>query len=110
MTNLPQLTVGEAVLYSRERAVGLIYKVYERGPGERPGVQLLLSRGGRDLSGFSAEEADRFLQPLEHTGLRYEFTHVGQLHADYHRGLFAAAFATARLLAGFQDPRYLDVP
>ncbi|MBD2769414.1 hypothetical protein IC235_16110 [Hymenobacter sp. BT664] len=109
MTNFPQLTVGETVLYSRERAVGLIYEVYERGPGERPGVQLLLS-DGRELSGFSAEEADRFLQPLGHTGLCYEFTHVGQLHADYHRGHFAAAFARARLLARFQDPRYLDVP
>ncbi|MCC3160177.1 hypothetical protein LJ737_23275 [Hymenobacter sp. 15J16-1T3B] len=104
-----QLTVGDAVLYPREHAVGLIYEVYERGPGERPGVQLLLSRGGRDLSGFSAEEADQFLVPLGHTGLRYEFTHVGQLHADYRRGHFAA-FATARLLAGFQDPRYLAVP
>ncbi|RPD43973.1 hypothetical protein DNI29_22960 [Hymenobacter sediminis] len=102
-----QLIVGDAVLYPREHAVGLIYEVYGRGAGERPGVQVLLS-DGRDLSGFSAEEADQFLQPLGHTGLRYEFLHVGQLHADYHRGHFAAAFATARLLAGFRDPRYLS--
>ncbi|GAA4367838.1 hypothetical protein GCM10023185_40060 [Hymenobacter saemangeumensis] len=101
------LTVGEAVLYPREQAVGLIYEVYERGPGVRPGVQVLLS-DGRDLSGFSAEEADEFLQPVGHTGLAYAFTHVGQLHADYHRGHFAEAFATARLLAGFRHIRYLD--
>lgn len=100
------LTIGDAVLYPREQAVGLIYEVYERGPGERPGVQVLLS-DGRDLSGFSAGEADQFLQPLGPTGLAYEFTHVGQLHADYHRGRFAQAFATARLLAGFRDIRYL---
>jgi hypothetical protein len=55
------LTVGEAILYPREQAVGLIYEVYERGPGVRPGVQILLSVG-RDLSGFSAEEVDEFLQ------------------------------------------------
>lgn len=102
-----QLIVGDAVLYPREHAVGLIYEVYGRGADERPGVQVLLS-DGRDLSGFSAEEADQFLQPLGHTGLRYDFTHVGQLHADYHRGHFAAAFATARLLAGFRDTRYLN--
>jgi len=101
------LTVGEAVLYPREQAVGLIYEVYERGPGQRPGVQVLLS-DGRDLSSFSAEEADAFLQPVGHTGLAYEFTHVGQLHADYQRGHFAEAFATARLLAGFRHIRYLD--
>ncbi|MCC3155521.1 hypothetical protein Q3A66_16075 [Hymenobacter sp. BT770] len=103
-----QLTIGDAVLYPREQAVGLIYEVYERGPGERPGGQVLLCRGGRDLSGFSAEEADQFLQPLGPTGLAYEFTHVGQLHADYYRGRLAQAFATARLLAGFRDIRYLQ--
>ena len=107
MTTPQNLLVGDAVLYPRERAVGLVYEVYERSPGERPGVQVLLS-DGRDLSGFSAEEADQFLQPLGHTGLAYEFTHVGQLHADYHRGRFTAAFATARLLAGFRDTRYLS--
>jgi hypothetical protein len=71
-------------------------------------VQVLLSRGGRDLSGFNAEEADQFLQLLGHSGLAYEFTHVGQLRADYHRGRFAQAFATARLLAGFRDIRHLN--
>ncbi|TYZ07291.1 hypothetical protein FY528_15870 [Hymenobacter lutimineralis] len=101
------MTVGDAVLYPREQAVGLVYEVYERGPGQRPGAQVLLS-DGRDLSGFSAEEADQFLQPLGPTGLTYEFTHVGQLRADYHRGRFAQAFATARLLAGFRDIRYLN--
>ncbi|GAB3879244.1 hypothetical protein GCM10028824_42380 [Hymenobacter segetis] len=103
-----QLTIGDAVLYPREQAVGLIYEVYERGPDERPGVQVLLSRGGRDLSGFSAGEADQCLHPLGGpTGFAYEFTQVGQLHADYHGGRFAQAFATARLLAGFRDIRYL---
>ncbi|MGI4741296.1 MAG: hypothetical protein ACRYG7_39525 [Janthinobacterium lividum] len=105
---MPQdLIIGEAVLYPREQAVGLIYAVYERGAHERPGVQLLLS-DGRDLSGFSAEEADQFLQAVGHTGLKYEFRHVGQLHADYQRGVFAQAFATARLLAGFREINYLQ--
>ncbi|MFD1470231.1 hypothetical protein ACFQ48_18535 [Hymenobacter caeli] len=107
MTTSPDLTVGEAVLYPREQAVGLIYAVYERGRGERPGVQLLLS-DGRDLSGFSAEEADQFLRTVGHTGLEYEFRNVGQLHADYQRGVFAPAFATARLLAGFREIKYLN--
>ena len=107
MPALQNLTVGEAVLYPREQAVGLVYEVYERGPGERPGVQVLLS-DGRDLSGFSAEEADQVLQAVGHTGLAYKFAHVGQLHADYQRGRFAEAFATARLLAGFRHIRYLD--
>ncbi|MBC6700204.1 hypothetical protein [Hymenobacter sp. BT190] len=106
MTTPQDLTVGDAVLYPRERAVGLVYEVYERGPGQRPGVQVLLS-DGRDLNGFSAEEADQFLQFVGATGLAYKFTHMGQLHADYHRGRFAAAFATARLLACFRDIRYL---
>ncbi|GAA4389101.1 hypothetical protein [Hymenobacter koreensis] len=108
MTTPHPLIIGDAVLCPRELAVGLIYEVYERGAGERPGVQVLLSRGGRDLSGFSVEEADQFLQPVGHSGLAHEFTHVGQLHADYHRGRFAQAFATARLLAGFRDVRYLN--
>ncbi len=107
MITPPSLRIGDAVLYPRERAVGLIYEVYERGSGERPGVQVLLSNG-RDLSGFSAEEADQFLQPVGHTGLAYEFRDVGQLHADFQRGLFAPAFATARLLAGFRDIDYLN--
>ena len=105
---MPQdLTVGEAVLYPREQAVGLIYAVYERGTHERPGVQLLLS-DGRDLSGFSAEEADQFLQTVGHTGLEYEFRHVGQLHADYQRGVFEQAFTTAQLLADFREIKYLQ--
>jgi len=83
--------------YARERAVGLIYTTYERGHHERPGVQLLLS-DGRDLSGFSAEEADRFLQPLGDTGLRYEFASVGQLARDYQRGVFGQAFHNAQVL------------
>lgn len=45
-------------------------------------MQLLLS-DGRDLSGFSAEAADQFLQTVGHTGLEYEFRRVGQLQADY---------------------------
>lgn len=91
------LFVGDAVYYARERAVGLIYTTYERGRHERPGVQVLLS-DGRDLSGFSAEEADQFLQPLGETGLRYEFTNVGQLARDYQRGMFSQAFHNAQVL------------
>ena len=96
------LTVGEAVLYSRENIVGIIYEVYERGPG-RPGVSLLLSNG-RDVGGFSPEEADQFLQPLGHTGLSYAFEYVGRLHQDYSRGRFADAFHVARTLAGLPAP------
>jgi hypothetical protein len=96
------LVVGDAVYYARERAVGLIYNTYERGRHERPGVQLLLS-DGRDLSGFSAEEADQFLQLLGDTGLRYEFANVGQLARDYQRGLPQRPGAVAR--AGAGQPR-----
>ena len=91
------LVVGDAVYYARERAVGLIYTTYERGRHERPGVQLLLS-DGRDLSGFSAEEADQFLQLLGETGLRYEFANVGQLARDYQRGVFGQSFHDAQVL------------
>ena len=91
------LVVGDAEYYARERAVGLIYTTYERGRDERPGVQLLLS-DGRDLSGFSAEEADQFLQLLGDTGLCYEFMSVGQLARDYQRGVFSQAFHPARVL------------
>ena len=87
MPQPPNLVVGDAVYYARERAVGLIYTTYERGRHERPGVQLLLS-DGRDVSGFSAEEADQFLQLLGETGLRYKFANVGQLARDYQRGMF----------------------
>ncbi|MBH8560410.1 hypothetical protein [Hymenobacter negativus] len=97
MPQAQDLVVGDAVYYARERAVGLIYTTYERGRHERPGVQLLLS-DGRDLSGFSAEEADRFLQPLGDTGLRYEFANVGQLARDYQRGVFGQAFHNAQVL------------
>ena len=91
------LVVGDAVYYARERTVGLIYTNYERGRHKRPGVQLLLS-DGRDLSGFSAKEADQFLQPLGDTGLRYEFVNVGQLARDYQRGVFGQAFHDAQVL------------
>ena len=97
MNNPQDLAVGEAVFYAREQAVGLIYTTYERGRNERPGVQLLLS-DGRDLSGFSAEEADQFLQPLGDSGLRYEFANVGQLARDYERGVFSQAFHNAQVL------------
>ena len=95
------LTVGEAVLYAREQAVGLIYETYTfvDGPAARPGVSLLLS-DGRNLGGFNAVEADRFLQPLGHTGLAYTFKNVGQLHTDFYRGVFADAFHLAHTLAG----------
>ena len=97
MPQPPNLVVGDAVYYARERAVGLIYTTYERGRHERPGVQLLLS-DGRDVSGFSAEEADQFLQLLGETGLRYKFANVGQLARDYQRGVFGQAFHNARVL------------
>ena len=90
------LVVGDAVYYARERAVGLIYTTYERGRHERPGVQVLLS-DGRDLSGFSAEEADQFLQPLGDSGLSYEFANVSQLARDYEGGVFGQAFHNAQV-------------
>jgi hypothetical protein len=93
------LSVGDAVLFPRVQKVGLIYTTYARGRKERPGVQVLLS-DGTDLSGFSAEEADEFLQPLGATGLEYEFQNVGKLHTDFHRGVFADAFHVANTLAG----------
>lgn len=109
--NTPQdLAVGEAVFYARKQAIGLIYTTYERGHRERPGVQLLLSNG-RDLSGFSAEEADQFLQPLGDSGLRYEFANVGRLARDYERGVFSQAFHNAQVLllawelASLEPPR-----
>jgi hypothetical protein len=102
MTQLPDLAVGDAVYYTRERAVGLIYTTYERGHHERPSVQLLLS-DGRDLSGFSAEEADQFLQLLGDTGLSYEFANVGQLAQDYQRGVFGQAFHNAQVLLLAQE-------
>lgn len=93
------LPVGQAVFYAREQAVGIIYETYSfvDGPGARPGVSLILA-DGRDLSGFSAQEADQFLQPLGDTGLDYAFTNVGQLHADYRRGLFGQAMHEARVM------------
>ena len=77
--------------------MGPIYTTYERGRHERPGVQLLLS-DGRDLSGFSAGEADQFLQPLGDSGLRYELLNVGPLARDYERGVFGQAFHNALVL------------
>lgn len=93
------LAVGEAVFYAREQAVGIIYETYSfvDGPGARPGVSLLLSNG-RDLGGFSAQEADQFLQPLGATSLTYQFASVGQLAADYRHGLFGEAFHCAQVL------------
>lgn len=93
------LAVGEAVFYAREQALGLIYETYTfvDGPQARPGVSLLL-RDGRNIGGFSAQEADRFLLPLGATGLDYHFTSVGQLATDYQRGLFGEAFHCAEVL------------
>ncbi|TVT36728.1 hypothetical protein FNT36_24765 [Hymenobacter setariae] len=93
------LAVGEAVFYAREQAIGIIYETYSfvDGPGARPGVSLLLS-DGRNLGGFNAQEADRFLLPLGPTDLDYRFTDVGQLAADYGRGLFGEAFRCAQVL------------
>lgn len=110
MTRKPHnLTVGEAVYFTREKAVGLIYETYTfvDGPGARPGVSVLLS-DGKNLSGFSATEADYFLEPLGDTGLEYDFQNVGQLAQDYQRGVFDQAFTTARLLAGFKHIDALD--
>lgn len=91
------LTVGEAIYYPREQALGIIYETYSRGANERPGVQVLLSNG-KDLSGFAPQEADQFLQPLGHTGLIYQFQNVIQLARDYQRGHFAMAFVFAQAL------------
>ncbi len=96
------LAVGDAVYYARERALGLIYTTYERGRHERPGVQLLLS-DGRDLSGFSAEEADQFLQLLGPTGLNYDFADVGRLARDFQRGVFGQAFHDGQVLLMARD-------
>ena len=97
MPEKQDLTVGEAVYYAREQKLGIIYATYERGRLERPGVQVLLGNG-TDLSGFSAEEADQFLQPLGDTGLDYDFQNVGRLHQDYQRGVFGEAFHAAQVL------------
>ena len=105
MAATPQdLQVGEAVYYRRENQVGIIYEIYKfvAGPSARPGVSLLLS-DGRDMGGWSAEEADQFLEPLGNTGLDYEYKNVGQLHSDYGRGVFADAFHVATVLAGGRD-------
>lgn len=97
MENNQNLNVGEAVFYAREQALGIVYTTYERGRNERPGVQVLLANG-RDLSGFSAEEADQFLIPLGDTGLDYDFQNVGQLAKDYDRGVFGEAFHQAQVM------------
>jgi hypothetical protein len=47
------MQVGEAVYFSRQDKLGLVYATYERGANERPEVQVLLA-DGTDLSGFSA--------------------------------------------------------
>lgn len=93
------LPVGHAVFYAREQTVGLIYETYTfvDGPAARPGVSVILA-DGRDLSGFSAQEADQFLQPLGDSGLDYTFTNVGQLHADYRRGVFSLAMHAAEVM------------
>lgn len=91
------LTIGDAIYYPREQALGIIYETYNRGDNERPGVQVLLSNG-KDLSGFSPQEADQFLQPLGHTGLTYQFQNVTQLARDYERGVFGQAFHNAQVL------------
>jgi len=99
MPEYQDLAVGQAVYYPFEKAVGLIYETYTfvEGPGERPGVSLLLS-DGRNIGGFNADEADRYLLPLGDTGLDYDFENVGQLAADYGRGVFAEAFHNAHVL------------
>lgn len=99
MPEYKDLAVGEAVYYPFEKAVGLIYETYTfvDGPDHRPGVSLLLS-DGRNVGDFSAEEADQYLVPLGDTGLRYEFADVGQLAADFRRGVFAEAFHNAHVL------------
>ncbi|QIL78399.1 hypothetical protein [Hymenobacter sp. HDW8] len=101
--NKPQdLTIGDAIFYPREQAVGIIYETYSRGSNERPGVQVLLSNG-KDLSGFSPEEADQFLQPLGHSGLSYQFQNVTQLARDFERGVFSPAFHHAQVLRVVQS-------
>ena len=99
MPKAQNLSVGAAVFYAREQAVGLIYETYTfvDGPRARPGVSLLLS-DGRDLGGFNAQEADQFLTPLGATGLAYEFANVGQLAQDYRRGVFGQALHEAQVM------------
>lgn len=106
------MPVGEAVFYGREQTVGLVYETYTfvAGPHARPGVSILLS-DGRDVGGFSAEEADQWLVPLGATGLDYEFACVGRLHQDYAAGRFGEALHyaqvqyLARTMAGPQFPQ-----
>ena len=99
MKNPQDLTVGQAVFYAPEKAVGLIYETYNfvDGPAKRPGVSLLLT-DGRNIGGFNAQEADQFLHPLGDTGLDYEFTNVGQLAKDYAQGVFSQAMHEAQVL------------
>ena len=93
------LDVSEAAFYAREQAIGIIYETYTfvDGPQTRPGMSLLLSNG-RNVGGFSAREADLFLMPLGDTGLDYHFSSMGQLAADYRRGLFSEAFHYAQVM------------
>jgi hypothetical protein len=96
-TSPKNLQVGEAVYYSREpKLLGIVYATDECGTN-RPGVQVLLSNG-KDLSGFSAEDADQFLQPLGDTGLDYDFQSVSWLAKDYRDGKFGQAFHNAEVL------------
>lgn len=99
MSETRDLAVGAAVFYAHEQAVGVVYETYTfvDGPQARPGVSLLLSNG-RDLSGFNAQEADQFLYFLGQTSLAYEFANVGQLAADYGRGVFGQALHEAQVM------------
>lgn len=100
------LRVGSLVIATRTTGVcaegerGVCYEVYalDSGDGPRPGYSFIFELGRYD--GFSPDEVELMLQPLEAVCLEvaeYRFTNVIQLDRDYEAGVFDAALPVARL-------------
>lgn len=64
--------------------IGVCYETYNLGDGN--GASIIFPNGEYD--GFSEEEQTYFLEIIENTTFRYEFTNVMKLSADFNKGVF----------------------
>lgn len=78
-----------------ENELGLVYELYEDFDDPTLRGVSIITRGGRDLGGFSASEQVSYLHLVRRTDFRYEFKNVIELGRDYMAGKFTAVFEEA---------------
>lgn len=72
--------------------LGLVYELYKDFDYPTLRGVSIISRGGRDLGGFSYDEQQKYLKLVKRTGFEYDFKNVIELGRDFLAGKFTALF------------------